>query len=79
MLNRFCDELGTRAYVVDKMFSHDRYYEQSKKWNVSSEIPTFSLVLSSSAAKDAKKHVSQSGRLVAIEYTNHQVPGDIRL
>ena len=57
MLNRFCDELGTRAYVVDKMFSHDRYYEQSKKWNVSSEIPTFSLVLSSSAAKDAKKHV----------------------
>lgn len=57
LLIRFCDELGTRAYVTDKMFSHDRYYEQSKQWNVSSEIPTFSLVLSSAAAADAQKHV----------------------
>ncbi|KAL3805535.1 hypothetical protein ACHAW5_005596 [Stephanodiscus triporus] len=67
---RFCNELGTRAYVVDKMFSHDRYYDQSKKWNVSSEIPTFSLVLSSSAAKDAKKHVDHylnKGLLVKLE------------
>ena len=52
------------------MFSHDRYYEQTKKWNVSSEIPTFSLVLSSSAAKDAKKHVDHylnKGLLVKLE------------
>ena len=54
---RFCNELGTRAYVTDKMFSHDPYYEQSQKWNVSSEVPTFSLILSSSAAAGAKKHV----------------------
>lgn len=54
---RFCNELGTRAYVTDKMFGHDSGYEQSKKWNVSSEVPTFSLVLSSSAAAGAKKHV----------------------
>ncbi len=71
MLGRFCDELGTRAYVVDKiMFSHDRYYEQSKKWNVSSEFPTFSLVLSSSAAKDATTHVDHylnKGLLVKLE------------
>ena len=39
------------------MLSHDSQYEQSKKWNVSSEVPTFSLVLSSSAAEDARKHV----------------------
>ena len=43
--------------MTDKMFSHDRYYEQTKQWNVSSEIPTFSLVLSSAAAADAQKHV----------------------
>ncbi len=43
--------------MVEKMFSHDRYYNESKTWNVSSEIPTFSLVLSSSAADDAKKHI----------------------
>lgn len=54
---RFCNELGTRAYVTDKMFSHDSDFEQSKTWNVSSEVPTFSLVLSSSAAEGAKKHV----------------------
>lgn len=39
------------------MFSHDSDFEQSKTWNVSSEVPTFSLVLSSSAAEGAKKHV----------------------
>jgi predicted heme/steroid binding protein len=69
-LSRFCDELGTRAYVVEKMFSHDKYYEHSKKWNVSNDVPTFSLVLSSSAAKDAKKHVDHyinKGLLVKLE------------
>jgi len=70
---RFCNELGTRAYVTDKMFSHDSYYEQTKKWNLNSTIPTFSLVLSSSAAEGAKKHVDHylnKGLLKKIEGLN---------
>jgi len=55
--NRFCNELGTRAYVTDKMFGHDSHYKNTKMWNVDSKIPTFSLVLSSLAAVGAKKHV----------------------
>jgi len=39
------------------MLSHDSSYEQSKKWNVDRQVPTFSLVLSSSAAEGARKHV----------------------
>jgi succinate dehydrogenase/fumarate reductase flavoprotein subunit len=54
---RFCNELGTRAYVTDMMLRHDPYYAEHKEWNKESEIPTFSLVLSSSAAADGKKHV----------------------
>jgi len=54
---RFCNELGTRAYVVDKMFGHDPQYAKTKTWNVDTEIPTFSLVLSASAAEGAQKHV----------------------
>lgn len=56
--------------MVEKMFSHDRYYNESKTWNVTSEIPTFSLVLSSSAADDAKKHVDHylnKGLLVKLD------------
>lgn len=71
--SRFCNELGTRAYVVEKMFSHDRYYNETKTWNVNSEIPTFSLVLSASAANDAKKHVDHylnKGLLVKLEGLN---------
>jgi FAD-dependent fumarate reductase len=52
------------------MFSHDNYYKHSQQWNVSSEVPTFSLVLSSSAAKDAQKHVDHylnKGLLVKLE------------
>jgi len=54
---RFCNEVGTRAYVTDKMLSHDPYYEKTKEWSITNDIPTFYLVLSSSAAQDAKKHV----------------------
>jgi succinate dehydrogenase/fumarate reductase flavoprotein subunit len=54
---RFCNELGTRAYVTDQMLSHDSYYAEYRQWNRSHTIPTFSLVLSSSAAKDGSKHV----------------------
>lgn len=54
---RFCNELGTRAYVTDMMLSHDPYYNTTKVWNVSQDIPIFSLVLSVAAAKDGQKHV----------------------
>jgi len=67
---RFCNELGTRAYVTDKMLSHDEDYARSGKWNITNEIPTFALVLSSSAADDGKKHVdhySHKGLLTKIE------------
>jgi len=55
--DRFCNELGTRAYVTDRMLSHDPYFANTKEWNLDSDVPTFSLVLSSSAALDGKKHV----------------------
>jgi len=67
---RFCNELGTRAYVVDKMFGHDPQYAETKTWNVDTEIPTFSLVLSASAAEGAQKHVDHylnKGLLTRIE------------
>ena len=54
---RFCNELGTRAYVTDKMLSHDAHFASTKEWDKSAPIPTFSLVLASSAAKDGNKHV----------------------
>lgn len=67
---RFCNELGTRAYVTDKMLEHDAHYAETKQWNQSNESPTFFLILSSSAAQDAKKHVdhySHKGLLTKIE------------
>jgi len=67
---RFCNELGTRAYVVDKMFGHDQQYAKTKTWKVDTEIPTFSLVLSASAAEGAQKHVDHylnKGLLTRIE------------
>lgn len=54
---RFCNELGTRAYVTDKMLGHNPTYVRTSKWDPSAVVPTFSLVLSSSAAADGRKHV----------------------
>ena len=54
---RFCNELGTRAYVTDMMLQHDSFYRRNRKWNESRDVPIFSLILSSSAAEDGKKHV----------------------
>jgi len=54
---RFCNELGTRAYVTDEMLSHDPYHAEHGVWKKDSELQTFALVLSSSAAADGKKHV----------------------
>jgi flavocytochrome c len=70
---RFCNELGTRADVTDKMLSHNFNYTQTKKWDSSAEIPTFHLVLSSSAAEDGMKHVNlylHKGLLTRIEGVN---------
>ncbi len=39
------------------MLSHDTYYAEYQVWNKTSEVPTFALVLSSSAASSGKKHV----------------------
>jgi len=67
---RFCNELGTRAYVTDRILSHDPYFAEHHKWNKEHEIPTISLVLSSSAAQDGKKHVdhyTHKGLLTRIE------------
>ena len=67
---RFCNELGTRAYVTDQMLSHNPEYAKSRTWNVEAPIPTFSLVLSSSAASDGKKHVdlyTHKGLLTKLE------------
>ena len=54
---RFCNELGTRAYVTDRMLSHNPLYNSTGKWSVDSPLESFYLVLSSSAAEDGKKHV----------------------
>jgi flavocytochrome c len=45
--HRFCNELGTRNYVTEKMMDHF----------VSYSIPTFYLVLGSAAAKESSEHV----------------------
>lgn len=54
---RFCNELGTRAYVTDMMLKHDNDYASSGTWSLTARVPTFSLVLSNSAATDGQKHV----------------------
>jgi flavocytochrome c len=67
---RFCNELATRAHVSDKMLQHDSKYSETGEWDVASEVPTFHLVLSSSAAADGKKHVdlySHKGLLTRVE------------
>eukprot|EP00980_Cylindrotheca_fusiformis_P015073 scaffold4157_cov136-Cylindrotheca_fusiformis.AAC.23 len=67
---RFCNELGTRAYVTDKMLEADPYYLATGTWNPKSDVPTFFLVLSESAADDGRKHVdlySHKGLLTKVE------------
>eukprot|EP00535_Pseudo-nitzschia_heimii_P010096 CAMPEP_0197180416 /NCGR_PEP_ID=MMETSP1423-20130617/5042_1 /TAXON_ID=476441 /ORGANISM="Pseudo-nitzschia heimii, Strain UNC1101" /LENGTH=1181 /DNA_ID=CAMNT_0042630493 /DNA_START=218 /DNA_END=3766 /DNA_ORIENTATION=- len=68
--NRFANELGTRSYVTEQMLKHDENFSTTGKWNPSTEVPTFYLVLSSSAAEDGKKHVdlySHKGLLVKVK------------
>jgi flavocytochrome c len=54
---RFCNELGTRSYVTNKMLSHDAGFAKTGNWSIDATVPSFSLVLSSSAASNSKKHV----------------------
>lgn len=54
---RFCNELGTRSYVTDKMLHHDSYYAKHKTWKKDNELQSFALILSSTAASEGKKHV----------------------
>ncbi len=68
--DRFANELGTRAYVTEQMLKHDSKFLRTGKWNPATEVPTFHLVLSSSAALDGKKHVdlySHKGLLTKVE------------
>jgi len=56
---RFCDELGTRAYITDAMFaSENSHYAKTRRWDPESQVPTFYLVLSASAAQEGDKHVT---------------------
>ncbi|GKZ01142.1 hypothetical protein MPSEU_001065700 [Mayamaea pseudoterrestris] len=55
--SRFCNELGTRSYITKQMLAHNANFAQSGKWDPEATVPTFFLVLSSSAALDGKKHV----------------------
>jgi succinate dehydrogenase/fumarate reductase flavoprotein subunit len=67
---RFCNELGTRAYVTNQMLKHDKDFATTGTWNRATAVPTFFLVLASSAAADAKRHVdlySHKGLLTRVE------------
>jgi len=67
---RFCNELGNRAYVSNQMLAHDAKFAKTQQWDKSSPIPTFSLVLASDAAEDGQKHVdlySHKGLLQRLE------------
>lgn len=56
---RFCNELGTRSYVTDRMLDENSLYATTKRWDRTSDhIPTFFLVLSSDAAQVASRHVT---------------------
>jgi flavocytochrome c len=55
--NRFCNELGKRDYVTDKMLEHDAEFMESRIWNPEKAIPTFYMVLSGQAAQKAQKHI----------------------
>lgn len=54
---RFCNELGTRAYIADKMLKHEGSVRNSTLRNGVEDTPTFYLVLSAEAASQAKAHV----------------------
>jgi flavocytochrome c len=67
---RFCNELGTRAYVADKMLQHNANYKETGEWDVNSASPILNLVLSEAAVADGRKHVdlyTHKGLLTKLE------------
>lgn len=54
---RFCNELGTRAYVTECMFQHHAEPATGGKTVSSLKLPIFYLVLSKDAAKAGGEHV----------------------
>jgi len=53
----FCNELGRRDYVTEKVLSLNPQYAQTKQWDAAYTIPKFHLVLSVAAASGAAKHI----------------------
>jgi len=54
---RFCNEVGTRAYVTDSMLKHDDEYNRTGVWNIERQVPTFYMALSEEARSLGTKHV----------------------
>ena len=54
---RFCNEIGRRDYVTDKIFSLDDQYAQTKSWGAERKAPLVYLVLSEEGALSIAKHV----------------------
>lgn len=68
--DRFCNELGTRAYVTDRMLAHNSMYNATRQWDLDAPLESFFMVLSSSAAEDGRKHVdlySHKGLMTRLE------------
>lgn len=71
--NRFCNELGKRDYVTDRMLEHDAEFMERRVWNPEKPIPTFYIVLSGQAAQKAQKHVDsymRQGLITRLEGLN---------
>lgn len=56
-LFRFCNEIGRRDYVTDKIFSLDDTYAKTKLWSAEREAPLVYLLLSEEGASTIAKHV----------------------
>jgi succinate dehydrogenase/fumarate reductase flavoprotein subunit len=54
---RFCNELGRRDYVTDKILSIDEEFAKTKYWSGKKDMPLVYLVLSSNAAAATMKYV----------------------
>jgi succinate dehydrogenase/fumarate reductase flavoprotein subunit len=55
---RFCNELGRRDYVTDKVFSLNENYAQTKVWKGGDEkAPRVFLLLSEEGASSIQKHI----------------------
>lgn len=55
---RFCNELGRRNYVVERMLSQKERSEEARRQERGQSGHTFFLVMPSASAKEAKSHIS---------------------